>query len=683
MATRKKENDVLDDDEKLGSFIDSLPDAGGDDDDNDIDDDDDASRSRDELGNEVVGEDTPIAASNTSRAPRTVDPIVTVPPQAPTRRPGAPRGPRGPRSLTPEQRQSSPVLNRMRANTDAAYAELDSLMSELNFTEREYTIRVTRLEPTVDDNGDKCDGYLREYKSKVSQEDIQRQFGGGVFHVAVHGPNPVNGHMGILNQKKIHISGPPKPTRRREEQHESGAAINAAEIIEAQARTTERLLQRIQPATNGIDSLKELFVPLVEKFFTRSEERERERERERKEEREKEERRAEERRRDEDRRREEERIRREEEREERKREEDRKRDEERERRAEERAERQREEDKRRDEERKREEREREKREEERERRAEERRVEDQRRQDERERAREEREAAQRQHERELAAAAERRKEEREQQAKLNEMQMQTTKQNAEMNRDFMQMQLEIMEKRTENGGIEKLVGNLKMLNDLRSTLSGEDSEPSKLEQFSEGADKAVRTFLPMATQVFGALRGPQQQQPQRQLPAQQAQRPLIVDLPTQPGPAKALPNPGAPPVATAVESDTPPVTSAVGGEATDPKNTLTAITVPSAADVAQADMRALGQLLLCNIDLAVQKQMTAEEVVDQILDPFEEVAPTMMSMVSGFDEDRLIAFLSSEVPPSWAVMSPRGEELVREAFAAWKDDEEEDEEGVA
>ncbi len=84
------------------------------------------------------------------------------------------------------------------------------------------------------------------------------------------------------------------------------------------------------------------------------------------------------------------------------------------------------------------------------------------------------------------------------------------------------------------------------------------------------------------------------------------------------------------------------------------------------------DLLSSGVLLIKSVDLAVQRSLTAEQIVSQVLEPFEDAVPTLMSMVSGMDAEQLNEFIVGHVPSDWAILSPRGEELVAKAFELWQ-----------
>ena len=115
----------------------------------------------------------------------------------------------------------------------------------------------------------------------------------------------------------------------------------------------------------------------------------------------------------------------------------------------------------------------------------------------------------------------------------------------------------------------------------------------------------------------------------------------------------------------------------LGSDVDPDANDLTAFTLP----VGNESLPVVAVLLLKNVDLGVQKGMTAEQIVEQILEPFAEKAPTVVQMAAGLDEANLMAMIQENTSTSWALMSPRGEQIVLQVFALWNDDGD-DEEGA-
>jgi hypothetical protein len=183
-----------------------------------------------------------------------------------------------------------------------------------------------------------------------------------------------------------------------------------------------------------------------------------------------------------------------------------------------------------------------------------------------------------------------------------------------------------------------------------------------MEKFTEGLERVVGTVMPVAQQVLSASKKPQQI-PQQMAPP----RPIVVDL----GPRRAvLPSPQSQPI----QNPEQPQAQQAQQAQTEEKvvNDLTEFALPSAED----DMIKAGTKLIKNVDLAVQRNLTPEQIVSQILEPFETSAAMVMSMISGMDVDQLLEFIEGNVPSDWAILSPRGEELVTAAFELWQGSEE-------
>lgn len=427
-------------------------------------------------------------------------------------------------------------------------------------------------------------------------------------------------------------------------------------VIEAQERASQRLMQVVEKnkadSSSAITQILPAILPLVENLLSKTSEStkalmEAQRE-EREERRREEERRRDEQRREEDRRREEER-------------EDRRREEER-RRAE------------REEERRRYEEQREREREEREAR---RREEEIKREELREQLRRDEAERQRRHEAEVAALRERNNSEKEQLQLMMKLTQDAAANNQQMLMQSMQFQIDTLAKRAETGGIDSLAKQLLTLNNLRSTLAGDDAPESTLDKVMEVGEKIATTVLPIAQQAMAARAQaratavPPQMMPQP-MPMPMP-KPVVLDL----GPKQAaLPAP-APQGQAPVENPAPAPVQEAGD---DQKNDLTEFKMPDGSE----DLVNAAVLLVKNIDLAVQKNMTPEQIVEKILVPFDEQAPTLMSMAAGLgDSDQLFAFIQQNVPSDWVILSPRGEEIVAKAFELWTNSDDEDDEEVA
>jgi hypothetical protein len=662
------------DDDKLGAFLDSLPDDDGDpeidEDEDDGEDDDGMSAAQAPMPPPMARPMPPpppsvVAAAEKPRRGRPPKKNETVAPVLPA--PPAGRGIRGPRDmgLSREEIAAAPGFRSLQAASDTAYQEIDTLLASLNFASREYEVRVERIEPNKTRSGVDCSGYLATHHDRIKVEDIERSYGGGLFVLKVFGPHPITGRQGIIKQERIRIAGEAKmpsdhdnvirEAQRVAQGKQDEVAGMMQSVIESQERASQRLLQVVErnksDSSNALTQLLPAILPLVENLLSKTSESTKtliESQRvEREERRHEEERRREEQRREEDRRREEER-------------EDRRREEER-RRAE------------RDEERRRYE---EAKDREREDRESRRRDEEIKREEMREQLRRDEAERQRRHEAEVAALRERNNSEKEQLQLMMKLTQDAAANNQSMLMQSMQFQIDTFAKRAETGGIDSLAKQLLTLNSLRSTLAGDDAPESTLDRVMEVGEKLATTMLPIAQQAMAARaqsRSAAQQQQQQQAPVMQVPppmplpKPVVLDLGPKmaalPAPSEVIVNP-APPAQGAADSGL--------------ENDLKQLTLPTGDE----DLVSAAVLLVKNIDLFVQQNMSPEQIVDQILIPFEEKAPAMMSMAAGLgDGDQLFAFIQTNVPSDWVILSPRGEEIVSKAFELWTngDDAEEDE----
>ena len=337
---------VDEDDDKLGAFLDSLPDG----DDPEIDDEDDFDDSIDE-DDEDEDDGRPVMAAPPMPSLPPLPPPAPMPPVvaaaaapdkpkrgrprknpetvAPVLPPAGPagRGIRGPRNmgLTRDEIAGAPGFRSLQAASDTAYQEIDTLLASLNFASREYEVRVERVEPNKTRSGVDCSGYLSTYHDRIKVEDIERAYGGGLFVLKVFGPHPVTGRQGIIKQERIRIAGEAKmpndhdnvirEAQRAAQVKQDEVAGMMQSVIEAQERASHRLMQVVEKSKSDssgmITQILPAILPLVENLLSKTSEStkalmEAQRE-EREERRREEERQREERRREEDRRREEER----------------------------------------------------------------------------------------------------------------------------------------------------------------------------------------------------------------------------------------------------------------------------------------------------------------------------------------------------------------------------------------
>ncbi len=706
MATRKRaaaaatngtQTHEPDDDGPDAHLVDELDSDEGDpvdgDGDDDGDDDDDHSEPEPPRNGLREMATTPLPSLDEARLqpPETLTTSIPSgarrPRRGPSGAPVVPRGIRGPRGMSDEARAMSPALKSAREYSEGAYAEIDSLLGNLNFSKRQYEIRVSRIEPDTDENGVSCDGLLHTYKAKVSVDQIMTRFGGGLFEIKVWGPHPTTGTNTVIKTETFRVAGPPKPMPSFRQRDERPASDGLGEVLravtDANERSSQRLAQALERSKNAPSAVSEL-LPVIEKMLTKGDEDRRAMlDAQREERREAAERRAEERKQEETRRADERRA-------------EEKRDEERRRLEEKRAD--------------------ELRTAERDRREEERRADDKRREDERkledrraqdarearaaeiEARKEERVREEREHERELLrlkdeAAERQRQHERDLQAQAERLKADQDRQKEFMTmmNTMQQAQMDMLMNRQENGGIENVTKQMLALKQLQGDLTGANDEPTKMEQITEGVQNIVQTVMPVAQQVLNAVRSKQPQQQQTTTTATATvgpapgTRPLVVDVgpmrtaltagqPQAQPQAQPVAQPQAQPQAFstagpgATPQPQPQPNPGSAGSPGEPVNEYTAITLPQGTE----DFTSLIPMLVKNVDLAIRQNMTPEQIVETILEPFDDKASMLMSLASGLSAEELIEFITANVPPSWAIMSPRGEEIVVASFELWR-----------
>jgi hypothetical protein len=206
-------------------------------------------------------------------------------------------------------------------------------------------------------------------------------------------------------------------------------------------------------------------------------------------------------------------------------------------------------------------------------------------------------------------------------------------------------------------------------------LNGEEDEEP--ESIGSQILKRVDGVIPMVTQIAAARFGQQPQQPpQQRLPM------AMADL----GPApRALPrqNPQPQPPyqqqyqqpqviqpevearGTSEEENEDMQGNDNHGEET---NDFTEFMFPQNADTQKVAIPALVK----NIDLAVQRDMTAEQIRAEVVPFFEKNYRFAMMFIKGMSADELVGFLEERTPSSWAIVSPKGEETLRGLHALLK-----------
>ncbi len=622
--------------------LDSMPDF-------DDDDDNDEDLDEDDLPEEA--DDEPEARPEARMAPPTVRTVpVPIIVQEPRRN--------APRKTQPVPRVPKASLERQAQNQ----AEFEDFQSGLSFGQDQHRIIVSRLDPTHHPvTGANVGGILQTFYHRITEDDLQKEFGGGLFEIRIMGPNPATGKGLVLRKKdQIRIFGEPRSPKSlaAPQAQEDSALVKMLEMKDRESQRAHQEAREAQkalleamnkPQDNGMlqavltlvketqnksdQSIQSLMIQMREERLAE----ERRREVERKEEAQ---RRDEERRREEDRRREE-------------------------------------------------------------------RADLLRRQDQEEkRWREEQESKKQQHEKEMMMLQERLKTEAQQQSKSAEMMMTFlerqreadksradeekrtrenlsksqmemaqigAKQNIELLMESSKFQMSMLKealvdaKSTKNGGISEVARDLMAFKDLQRALVGEEDEGDK----TSSAERIMDKVLPALSSVAGgflASRGGAMGNPgvppQRQLPPQPQTVAYVDQGPMEDGeeyeedepapqyaPQHAPHAPHAAPPSQQVAQDMPRIDNDFKDFVFPPSGSSNEVIVSS---------------LIKDLDLAVQKDMSPEEIADNVLAKFAEDHPLVAMLLKGASADELVKFIDEKVPKHWAIASPKGESMIRE-----------------
>lgn len=127
--------------------------------------------------------------------------------------------------------------------------DLESIFAELGAGAGECKVTLTRLEPSTDPKtGERIAGHLDSYTRPVTQDEIKHRFGGGRYQVLVMGPNKGGRGSAIKFRKVIEIAGPPKSlnTDDKKENEADSLMRFLAEKAEKDRERDERKLEEMR-----------------------------------------------------------------------------------------------------------------------------------------------------------------------------------------------------------------------------------------------------------------------------------------------------------------------------------------------------------------------------------------------------------------------------------------------------
>lgn len=164
------------------------------------------------------------------------------------------------------------------------------ILEDLEFGVDAHKISVFRLEPEYDpETGNKLSGLQATYSRPITLEDIQSQFGGGLFRIVVRGPREASGRGSeIKAQRVVEIAGSPIPlpdprqeARKKRQEEEREAALvetllsredkraeearrEAMELRRELAKKDDTMLQLLARASESKPDPTSTVMPLIE-----------------------------------------------------------------------------------------------------------------------------------------------------------------------------------------------------------------------------------------------------------------------------------------------------------------------------------------------------------------------------------------------------------------------------------
>ena len=138
-----------------------------------------------------------------------------------------------------------PMPSPTMAERQQAADQLSVFTSGLDFGDNRFAVNVLRVQPEYDDNGKRIAGYLQEFKQPISLENLRQWYGGGQYRVMVRGPLPGDPRKtGIISNKTYDIVGEPLPVKNAQLEQQRAAQ----QQTNAQAKVENTNLALVQEA---------------------------------------------------------------------------------------------------------------------------------------------------------------------------------------------------------------------------------------------------------------------------------------------------------------------------------------------------------------------------------------------------------------------------------------------------
>lgn len=155
---------------------------------------------------------------------------------------------------------STPVLSRPQqvAFQQQTAEEFDSMLNSLEFDKGMHSVSVTRVEPEFDPlTGRKINGYLEKFSRAIHLDEIKNKYGGGKYRIVVHGPG-FNGKMSVKANRTVEIAGDPiQPPSRGTPQNQQGSGMPSGveSIIKETLASADKQIERAAKETNEFKQL--------------------------------------------------------------------------------------------------------------------------------------------------------------------------------------------------------------------------------------------------------------------------------------------------------------------------------------------------------------------------------------------------------------------------------------------
>lgn len=166
---------------------------------------------------------------------------------------------------SPAQLRQQAAMQQQKVNED-----FEATLSALEFEDGHHSVSVHRMEPEYDtNNGKRIAGYLEKFTRPVTFEEIRSKYGGGKYRFIIHGPGPF-GKPTIKGNKIYEIAGDPiMPASHQRPGNQAPAPMipeAVSEIVEKAISTHEKTADRLSEENRELSrEMKQLLMATLNK----------------------------------------------------------------------------------------------------------------------------------------------------------------------------------------------------------------------------------------------------------------------------------------------------------------------------------------------------------------------------------------------------------------------------------